>query len=227
MKALSHMFLPALTPAAGYPIQFRQAILALQHVLKSGISPADIVISGDSAGGTLVMEVISQCLHPNSSIPSMPIPSVPFAGILAISPWVVFESNVPSFVNDGGDNLSNRLLRYFAELLLQNSVLTDTKGVPEEYWREPLRAPPDWWRGSEKVTKHIMFIYGEREALRDDIVSFVEKVREGVSGTEMDIASVQDPIGVHIAPVIDALMDRAPGETTKIMANWVHDRIAT
>jgi acetyl esterase/lipase len=131
-----HLLSPALSPAAGYPSQFRHAVLAPQHVLKSGIPPTDIVISGDSAGGMLVMQVISQHLHPNHpnpSIPSMPIHAVPFAGVLTISPLVAFESNAPSFVNNGGDALSHHTLLYFAGLLRQNSVPTDPQEVPEEY----------------------------------------------------------------------------------------------
>jgi hypothetical protein len=72
-----------------------------------------------------------------------------------------------------------------------------------------------------------MIIYGEREALRDDIVSFVENVREGSAEAEMDITAAQDPIGVHAASLIDALLNRAPGEMTHMMTEWLHERTIT
>ena len=217
----------ALSSRAKYPTQYRQAMRVVQHVVNSGISPADIVITGDSAGGMLAMQVISIFLHPNSSITSMPMPSVPFAGILLISPWAAMDSNAPSFVNNGGDCVSDISLGYFAKMAGRGIERTDTKGVPEEYWCEPLKAPTEWWRGTENITKHMLFIYGGHEALRDDIVSLVEKVREAVKGTKVDVATMQDPTGVHIAPVLDAAVGRAPCDVTKFMANWVYDRIVT
>ncbi|KAF5241848.1 hypothetical protein FANTH_8964 [Fusarium anthophilum] len=40
-----------LIPEARYPVQLRQAASGLAHLLHKGISPQDIIIGGDSAGG--------------------------------------------------------------------------------------------------------------------------------------------------------------------------------
>ena len=199
---------------------------ALQHIINSGVSPADILISGDSAGGMLTMQIISHHLHPHPSISALPIPQVPFAGLLVISPWVVFDSDAPSFVKNDNDTVSKETLLYWGRLAHDGNPPPDTKDGPEEYWREPLRAPPNWWNGTEDVTKHVAFVYGECEALRDDILSLIDKFKEGVAGERVDIVTVEEPMGLHIGPIGDAARARAPSDVTKIIAEWVHDRLA-
>ncbi|KAF8500676.1 Alpha/Beta hydrolase protein, partial [Gautieria morchelliformis] len=215
-----------LSPIAIYPIQYRQAVLAIQHILNSGISPADILICGDSAGGMLALQIISYYLHPHPSIPASPMPQTPFAGILLISPWVVFDTNAPSFVNDR-DGISPAVIRAWGKLFLPENVPADNKDSDsrEEYWREPLKAPQAWWHGTEKVTKHMMFLSSEREVLRDDILSMVEQVRAGVAEGKVDITAVEYPGGLHINSIVDAFLARPPHDVTRMMAGWVHDRL--
>ena len=211
---------------ATYPVQFRQAVLALQQILKSGISPADILISGDSAGGLLAIQIISHHLHPHASVPPLSIPPVPFAGILAISPWVAFDSDAPSFLHNDSDAVSMIPLRSWGKLTKERIVPTN-KDVPEEYWSEPRDAPPTWWNGTEKVTNHIMVAYGGREGLRDDILSFLEKLREGLAGHQVDIVAAPDPVGVHIGSFLEMLRERGPDDLAIVMSRWAHDRLVT
>ena len=212
-------------PIATYPTQFQQAVRALQHILNTGISPADILITGDSAGGMLALQMISHYLHPHPSVSALPIPPVPFAGLLLISPWVVFDSDAPSFVNGDNDCLPGEAITQWERIMRQWNLPLDTKSEPEEYWREPLRAPQDWWSDIEKVTKHIMFTYGGWECLRDDILSLVEKFRKGVTGEKVDIVTATQPRDLHVGPTLDALNKRPPGILTKLTAEWVHDRL--
>ena len=155
----------------------------------------------------------------------MPIPSTPFAGILVISPWLVFDSDAPSFLNNDRDGISGEtLLRWGALMRGFRKLPCGIKDEPEVYWREPLRAPQEWWHGTDKVTEHIMFTYGESEGLRDDILSFVEKFTKSVSGNKVNISTAADPMGVHIAPILDAMVARAPTDVTQSMAEWITSR---
>ena len=211
-------------PLVTYPTQYRQAASVLQHVLASGMSPADLVISGDSCGGQLAFQVLSHILHPHPALPVLPMPAIPFGGILAISPWVVFESNAQSFVHNTKDVLSAIPLLTWGRMIRQGNVLADGKGEPHGYWSEPFKAPPEWWRDTAKVTRNVMVTYGQFEAFRDDDTAFVKKLRLG-AGTEVDVASLEESRGIHIGPVIDASLRRAPSELTKAISGWVYDRV--
>ena len=109
----------ALIPEYPFPTQLRQAIAAVQHLLDKGISPSNIIIVGDSAGGNLALQLASLLLHPHPSLPLPPRPDLqgadasppsfesqqPFRGLLLISPGVRFSTDAPSYVRNSAWDL--------------------------------------------------------------------------------------------------------------------------
>ncbi|KAI0298893.1 alpha/beta-hydrolase [Russula brevipes] len=132
----------SLTPEYPIPTQLRQANAALTHLLNKGISPANIVIGGDSAGGNLVLQLASHILHPLPSIPAPPVLAEPLAGALLISPWCSSSVDAPSFTrNNGKDILSRRTGAFLG------------------HYFEVLSVPPAWWNrldGNEVSFDHVI-----------------------------------------------------------------------
>ena len=88
-----------LGPEHTAPAAHEDALAAYRHLLAEGIAPQDIVLAGDSAGGTLVLGTLIALRDAGEPLPA--------AGI-AISPWVdlscsgaSFQTNAPyDFVGD-------------------------------------------------------------------------------------------------------------------------------
>ncbi|KIJ33416.1 hypothetical protein M422DRAFT_783177 [Sphaerobolus stellatus SS14] len=214
-----------LLPHATYPTQFHQAITVINHILSSGISPSDIVLTGDSAGGMLAIEIISHILHSHPSMPPVGI-STPFAGILLISPWVNLDIGGPSFTeNSAKDIIDEDSLTGWSDMVREGTRQGGRTPESERNWLEAAKAPPEWWNGTAKVAKNVFLLYGEREVLKDGLVTFADNFKKGVKEEGVNVQVVEEKDGIHIATVVDAMRGFGINEITKVMAGWVHERI--
>ena len=81
----------SLVPEARYPTQIQQLALAYEHILMT-VSPENIVLAGDSAGGTIIFSLL---LHISRPCPDLKAPSPTLAApksIILISPWCQIDS---------------------------------------------------------------------------------------------------------------------------------------
>lgn len=168
----------ALTPDSPFPIQLRQANAAISHLLDKGVSPKNIVIGGDSAGGSLVLQLASHLLHPLASIPPPPALSQALAGATLISPWCLYNVDAPSYSrNDSKDLIPKRTYAFFPSLV---------KGglTPEvEHHCEPLSAPASWWQGLDRVYARVLITAGEHECPLDHIMETSTIISQSVRDT--------------------------------------------
>ena len=178
----------AFAPEYPLPAQLRQANAALTHLLNKGISPANIAIGGDSAGGNIVLQLMSHILHPLPSIPLPPALSQALAGAMLISPWCEYSLDAPSFArNDRKDVLSARSCAYFTAII--KAGLT-----PElEYHCQPLLAPASWWKGLDGVYSRILVTAGEHECLFDQIIETGTMISHHVK----DTVTIVEPEALH------------------------------
>ncbi|KIM28238.1 hypothetical protein M408DRAFT_16400 [Serendipita vermifera MAFF 305830] len=115
-----------IAPYAEYPTQIRQCISIL-HRLSSryGVDPSNLVLVGDSCGGSLCLSLLSQLLHPSPKLPQLPYTkgsSEPFAGVLLMSPWTSLATSAPSYTsNAGSDTLPPNVIRRFRDTYLPKS----------------------------------------------------------------------------------------------------------
>ncbi|KAF8518499.1 Alpha/Beta hydrolase protein [Hysterangium stoloniferum] len=216
-----------LAPGTRYPGQFRQAVLAVKHVLGSGISPGDLVLTGDSAGGMLCIQIVSHILHPHPELPVLPVPAVPFAGIVLMSPWLIFDSESDSFLNNKCDLISMKPLLAWGRLIREGTAVEGNKNEPGGFWSEPGKAPVEWWNGTDKVSRHFLLTFGDREVFKDDIVKFGATLQTAVEGTNVAVKVVGGPAGLHADPTMDAVYGREVTELTKIIAGWIHDGLVS
>ncbi|KAI0298896.1 alpha/beta-hydrolase [Russula brevipes] len=178
----------SLAPESPIPTQLRQANAALTHLLNKGIAPANIIISGDSAGGNLVLQLASHILHPLPSIPAPPMLAEPLAGALLISPWCSYSIDAPSYGrNDAKDIISAHAYGIFASHVRPG--LTPELG----HHGEPLTAPPTWWEGLDGVYGRVLVTAGEYECPFDQIIVMSRIISQSVRDTGI----VVEPEAVH------------------------------
>lgn len=206
----------ALTPSSPFPTQLRQATAAVKHLLAKGVSPSNLIIGGDSAGGNLALQFLSHALHPLPGIPPPPTFPSPLAGVLLISHWASFHQELPSFKrNDKKDNISCETIATF--------MTVSARGIEpgQEPWFEPMASDVEWWRGLGGLVTRMMSTVGEVECLRDPIEEFA-KTRLGPNVG--DLTCLVEKNGVHT----DFLCDIAVGEGRNNAAHrdvvlWLQD----
>lgn len=169
-----------LSGLASYPTQLRQAAISLQYLLKeTRLPPSSIVLCGDSAGGHLLLSLLSHLLHPypDKSIPEITLDHA-FAGSLLVSPWTSYDFESGSFTR-------NRLSDSLTKSVMERIAADLKRGAKSDEYNEADFADPAWWKGLNGVSGPIAVTAGADEVLLDGIKSTVGKMREGIGkGTE-------------------------------------------
>ena len=154
-------------PEHTHPAPLEDALTAYRWLLDQGIEPSHIVLTGDSAGGGLVVTTMLLARERG-----LPLP----AGGMPLSPWFDFEARGASYDdNDGKDALLDREFG----LRLAGMFLGDT-GDPRDSLVSPLYAdlgglPP-------------LYIQASRdEVLLDDSRSFAERARQAGLEVRLDL----------------------------------------
>ena len=178
----------ALTPDSPFPTQLKQANAALSRLLNKGISPGNVVIGGDSAGGNLVLQLASHLLHPLPSIPPPPALSQPLAGAMLISPWCAYNPDRPSYArNDDKDVFPAVTYAHFPQFLAAGLT-------PElEPYCHPFAAPASWWKGMDGVFARALITAGENEGPFDHIIEIGTTISQNVK----DTVTMVEPGAVH------------------------------
>ncbi|KAJ7173612.1 Alpha/Beta hydrolase protein [Mycena filopes] len=201
-----------LAPFATFPTQLNQARLGLEFLFAAGVQPQHIQITGDSAGGNLAFQVLSQILHPNPSTPEIRLPA-PIRGILAISPWVVLTAESKSFTeNDGKDFVTKKTLGgWGAEIL-------DAFPKDAGAFSEAGKAPKEWFAGVDRLVDRVLVTVGTAELMRDDILEFSAVFKEHHANTEL----VVQKGGLHEDMFLDFnAKEKKLGMLTPLIVEWL------
>lgn len=100
------------SPEYPFPVPIDDTFTAYRHLLETGIDPRSLAISGDSAGGAMVVTIMRKARDANISLPTAAV---------AISPWAdLTHAGESASVRDGLDPLCsveflNRLARTFLD----------------------------------------------------------------------------------------------------------------
>jgi acetyl esterase/lipase len=167
-----------LSPDAEFPTQLSEASSLINYLTKTlNRSPSSLMLAGDSAGGNLVLSLLSHVLHPRPSVPVVNV-SVPFRAVLLLSPWVSFATDHPSFTTNAESDIFDHIpLKMWAQAFLGSSQRQGI--VMGDSYSEPLLAEPSWWNGASKIVEEVLFWTGGGELLLDGIKAFAEKFEEG------------------------------------------------
>lgn len=184
-----------LAPEGVYPLQIAQSVEALRHVLSlPHRSPESVLLGGDSAGGNLVLAVLSHVSghpHPQDQIVRpLEIPA-PLKGAITIAPWV------------STDDTKFKSMQQLADIDCVNSTsgrywiaAYRGSGVDDQYIAPEL-ASPGWWSGCR--VSSFLTTTGNCEFLRDSVVDTARKVQQGAK--HVDFKLVVAPGELHDAPL--------------------------
>ncbi|KAJ7042812.1 Alpha/Beta hydrolase protein [Mycena alexandri] len=202
----------SLAPVAPFPTPLKQAELALEFLMAAGVKPQNLQLVGDSAGGNLILQILSQILHPRSSIPEIRLPA-PLRGACLISPWTNLSADSESHNgNQGLDYLDKAALTKWGAQILAD--------VPEadRAFAEAVRAPEEWFQGVEGLVDRVLVTGGGAELLRDDIVVVGEMLKKHHPKTELVIQEN----GLHEDVYLDfAVGEKKLGSLTPLVIEWL------
>ncbi|KAJ7852125.1 Alpha/Beta hydrolase protein [Mycena leptocephala] len=201
----------ALAPAATFPTPLRQACLAMEYFFKAGLRPGNLQIVGDSAGGNLALQLVSQMIHPRDGLPNIR-PSAPIRGLCLVSPWASLTADSKSCIEfDGIDTMTRDALRQAGAEIL--SGFSDD----ENAFGEPAKASALWFKGVDEVVERVLITAGATECMRDDIV----QVSNQLKGHHQNVQLVVQNGGLHDDMFLDFMVkEKKLGTLTPLVVNW-------
>jgi acetyl esterase/lipase len=212
-----------LVPTKRFPEQLKQAVTAVEHLIAAGVSPRNMQVVGDSAGGNLILQLMSHILHPVPDVPLLQLP-VRFQGVYLMSPWISFSSKYGSMAtNNDSDCISQSALLYWGATVLN--------GVPESmrHYLEPVEGPDDWFKGISTLTDRLLISAGDAECLRDDIVIMAKRLEVAWMESNGDspvrrenFQFILQEHGVHDDPHLDFLLgSKSTSSISGTIVDWV------
>ena len=170
-----------LAPEHPYPAPNDDCFAAYEWLVKEqGVSPENIIIAGDSAGGYLTLATLLRIGQSELANPACAI---------ALSPLSDFSFGSPSiFTNEGADPLlSNQLIPLVRDMVLGDNLCTDPMVSP--VYADLSGFPP--------IQVHV----SSNEILRDDGVRIVERVKQHGATSEL----CEWHKTTHVHPIMDGL----------------------
>ncbi|KAF2261384.1 alpha/beta-hydrolase [Lojkania enalia] len=223
----------SLAPEATHPAQLREAAAVLSYLLKEcNRPPADILISGDSAGAGLAFTLLSHMLHPHPDVPAITL-SEPLLGAFLYSPWISFGTRHDSYVNNANlDILVPRALRCWSAMYTSQNLddpERDPGLVSGDSYTEPLINDSSWWEGLHQVISEILIWAGGNEILLDGINAMDAKLRIGWQtggGEPAKIFYIEEAEMAHAQPIMDAMANaKIKGSGQIAIEEWLRSRL--
>ncbi len=209
-----------LCPDAVYPETLQQAMDAMAHLFKSGrVTPGNLVIGGDSAGGNLTAQALGHLLRPHPDVRRVPL-AEPLAGAFLVSPLLSVRNDWPSVARNGGiDMLSStttdRLIQWVLGPTKFQVEMKQQKG-----WCMPMDVedPVGWHTGLGKVVKEVYVTVGQQEIFLDQGVAYADAIRKASPGVTVKLDASKDEAHDWILMEGDKGID---GDATQRMRDWV------
>jgi acetyl esterase/lipase len=187
-----------LAPEHPFPAALDDATAVYKQLLKSGVAPEDIVVSGDSAGGGLATALLLKAREDK-----LPQP----AGLYLLSPWLDMATTGPSYDKFGAHDLivSRDEIRRLATAYLG--------GQPDNAFTSPVHADPTG------LPPTLIQVSGE-EVLLSDSLSFAG--RAAMAG--VDVRLHVWPEMPHDWPLFHAFI-RAGVAAIEEAGQWMRQRL--
>lgn len=216
-----------LSPQALYPVALGEAVEGLRYILdQPGHSASTTLLGGDSAGGNLVLAVLSHVSnHPHSNADKVkPFKlSEDLMGAIAIAPWTSSDiSRFPSMTKYAARDIVNHTCANY-----WISAYKGSKDVSDNEYICAVLAEADWWKGTK--CKEMLVTAGEQEVLVDGITYWVGKYTETMGAEH--IKYVIGKREIHDAPLFslpEAQLEKL-GEASQegAIRLWIKQKLAT
>ncbi|KAK7547066.1 Alpha/Beta hydrolase protein [Phyllosticta citricarpa] len=213
------------TPFGTYPRQLAQSAALLNYVRKNlGIPANRLFVSGDSAGGNLVMSLLSHLMHPH---PDHSVPTVELdkgeklKGAALICPMTSFDLGADSFQrNKTLDVIDGR-----AGLRWVNAYLG---GKPHDPYNEPACTPEGWWKNLANVCRDVYHLIGGNEVMLDHEVLCYKKIEKEWAGDgEIRVEIIPGEGHVACATDLQGGYDKEDIKTYTAVRDWFKMEVQT
>jgi len=216
-----------LTPGAAYPTQLRQSCEALTIILDKYLAPRNIspskslVMGGDSAGGNLALLMMRHLIQPHPSIAPVKLPpGEALAGVFLVSPFVDTNTETDSYRrNNKFDMITIALIKSTTELMLRDrSSVSNLEKQETIALVAPLQGDMSSWLGQvNSVVKSLYITVGDQEVFRDQVVTFVDKLKKHCPAAELRFDYMEKEVHDYI--LIEGAT-REFGDATQRMKSW-------
>lgn len=182
-----------LAPEHPHPAAVDDAVTAWRWLLRQGLDPSRMVISGDSAGGGLTMATLIALRDAGDPLPACAVP---------ISPWVEMEAVSESWTTraEADPMVHIEGLKLMADWYLNGQD-------PRAPLASPLHAD---LRGLPPLLVQV----GDAEVLLDDSTRLVEKAKEAGVDATCDVI----PDGIHVMHAFAPLVPEATAAIDRLAA---------
>ncbi len=175
-----------LAPEHPFPCGLKDAVTACKWLLDRHVSPEQIVVAGDSAGGGLATSLLLKLKKNNAPLPK--------AGVL-ISPWVDLACTGNSHhLNLGKDAMLNK------EML----VSTAAQYVDKTRLNHPLVSPV---HGDLSGLCPLLIHVGSREVLLDDSITLAARAKEAGVEVTLEVWEEMFHVWHYFAPHLGQARD--------------------
>ncbi|PLB52837.1 alpha/beta-hydrolase [Aspergillus steynii IBT 23096] len=200
---------------ARYPRQLQQASSLLSYLVQTkAVASSNIILTGDSAGGHLLLSLLSHIIHPHPEVPPITLPpETVFLGAALLSPWVTFDTESSDSIKR---NRAKDVL-HIPSLELWSARFTGT--APRDNYIDPLRAPPEWWVGLP--IRDILIVSGADEIFVDDIDVFARKL----SAVHPTVSHFSASGEAHIQLFTEFMIRESKSKQRDVLQKWIRDRI--
>ncbi|KAF6832393.1 hypothetical protein CPLU01_06218 [Colletotrichum plurivorum] len=214
-----------LVPEARYPTQLRQGIAALDHILRFGVRPEDLIVGGDSAGGNLACQVARHVCRP-CHLEISPISGLGLngggarlAGVFLVSPWLTGKTTTPAFQESNHVDMLTRgcMTHGTAELLHPRFPARTESDQSDVAMAMPLDGDLGWADEIATATRSLYVTAGQQEAFRDDVRAFTEHVSCGKN--DLDLLVEFPEREAHDFILLEGQAGHV-GDATVRMRNW-------
>lgn len=195
-----------LVPDSSYPTQIQQSLAGYRYLL-SQIPASRIVVSGDSAGGTVILSMLLHLATASKASKTHQIPiqaqTTQFPGMAAlISPWIKLIGAEDR--NTDSDYLDKDSLHLYARQYAAKHSVSD-----------PLISPGNckdvdlWQKASPENGYFIMF--GKEEVFAPEIQKWIALIK----GADLKVAMREERGGIHAWPVASLFLSSTIEERQK------------
>lgn len=173
-----------LVPTATYPTQVQETLAGYKYVLSIAPDPNRVVVSGDSAGATLILSLLlllSDYAGMRAKLPALAIP---------ISPWATLISAKNK--DTDSDYLNAESLRlYGSQYIGSKANSTDALVSPGDCKDRA------WWRRASP-TNGWFFVHGQEEVFAPE----TKELMGLLQGTGVEVRELEEEGWVHAWPVV-------------------------
>ena len=198
----------SLTPEHQYPCQMVQAVAALRYLLENeGLSPENIILGGDSAGGHLVLSLLTHLACPSPYASPVDLQGRQFKAVVGVSPWSKLSWPQAHALRPAPyDFMTKERIEEILHMFNHPSdEVWGLLGEQQELLAVWKKAPPGS-RTARSFSRKWLLTIGDAEILYDSCLEF------GQGLLDLEVVRIDGRKALDLVQELDYVLAVAPGE---------------